>query len=70
MQAVGVQSMCFKQGQNGFNGLFSHSKPSPSSDLVLPQVLLYATVMYFERRISHLSWMLDTVLHDLQAQRM
>lgn len=57
-------------GAKGVKGLVSYSKPSPSSGLVLPQVLLYATVMYFERRISHLSWMLDTVLHDLQAQRM
>ncbi|KAG1669975.1 hypothetical protein FOA52_016236 [Chlamydomonas sp. UWO 241] len=47
-----------------------------STDATLPfelcavEVLLHSTVMYFERRISHLSWMLDIVMHDLQGRNM
>ena len=34
------------------------------------EALLHTTVMYFERRISLLSWMLEIVLNELQAQTM
>ena len=39
-------------------------------ELCAMEALLHTTVMYFERRISLLSWMLEIVLNELQAQTM
>lgn len=42
----------------------SHAGSLPF-ELIMLEVLLHVTSFYFDRRISHLAWMIDTLLGDM-----
>lgn len=72
-KAVVFKSRSGRENQNiiapMLQAICSADQPLPF-ELCAIEVLLHSTVMYFERRISHLSWMLDIVMQDLQGQGM